>query len=451
MSQQSGKLHRELGILDVTAITAGIVIGAGVFIVTGIAAGFAGSLTWVAYAIGIVPVVLTGISTIFLNLMYPVEGGESYVYPTRIVSKPLGFLSGWGMWLAIIGPIAITAQAFISYVNALPGLNTALPVMIGAVVVTLLFGAINWTGIKTVKIVQNVLFLFMVAGIVVYIVLALPHMKGENIAAGSPGGFAGVMKAASLLLFSYAGLTLAADLGEEAKDPAKTITWGVILGALVPAVLYVASAFVSTAVMPWQEFAASDAPYAAVASTFMGPFGVIFIVLVAWAAILSSHNGEQAVAARIFFGLSRDRILGGKAASINSAGTPAFGLIATVILSIILITTGTIQLVAETIVAMFLYNWIITHVGVLMARRKYADLVDKLPGFYSKKAFLAVPVVGLAVSLYLLYLQGWKALAYAAVWMAVGLVVYYIGLSRDKENITTRMDDWPSEDYAENE
>ena len=447
MSKGSGKLHRELGILDVTAITAGIVIGAGVFIITGIAAQYAGSLTWVAYAIGIIPVILVGISTIFLNLMYPVEGGESYVYPTRIVSKPLGFLSGWGMWLAIIGPVAITAQAFISYLNAVPGSSGNIPVMIGAVVVTLVFFFINWMGLKTVKVVQNIFFLFMVAGIVVYIILSIPHMKTENIAMGSPMGFSGVMKAASLLLFAYSGLTLAADLGEEARNPAKTITWGIILGALIPAVLYILSAFVSTAVIPWETFAGADAPYAAVASEFMGPFGVLFIVIVAWAAILSSHNGEQAVAARIFFGLSRDRILGGKTSSINRFGTPAFGLIATCILSIILITTGTIQLVAEIIVAMFLYNWIITHVGVLMARRKYPDLVGKLPGLYSRKGFLILPAIGLVVSVYLLILQGWKALLYAAAWMALGFIIYLIGVRRDKKSIHALMEEWPSDRY----
>ena len=447
MSQNSGKLHRELGILDVTAITAGIVIGAGVFIVTGIAAKYAGALTWLAYAIGIIPVILVGVSTIFLNLMHPVEGGESYVYPTRIVSKPLGFLSGWGMWLAIIGPVAITAQAFISYLNALPGSEGTIPVIIGAVIVTVVFFLINWMGLKTVKVVQNILFLLMVAGIIAYIFLSLPHMKASNIALGSPTGFSGVMKATSLLLFSYAGLTLAADLGEEAKNPARTITWGIILGALIPAILYVVSAFVSTAVLPWEEFAASDAPYATVASTFMGPFGVVFIVIIAWAAILSSHNGEQAVAARVFFGLSRDKILGGRTSSINKFGVPAFGLIATAVLAIVLITTGTIQLVAEIIVSMFLYNWIITHLGVLMARRKYPDLVEKLPGFYSKKGFLVFPVIGLAVSVYLLYLQGWKALLYAAVWMVVGYIIYLVGVNRDKKKIHELMNEWPVDRY----
>jgi len=443
------QLHRQLGILDVTAITAGIVIGAGVFIITGIAAKYSGALTWVAYAIGIIPVLLVGLSTIFLNLLYPVEGGESYVYPTRLVSKPLGFLSGWGMWLALIGPVAITAQAFISYLNAMPGIPFQAQVMIGAVIVTIVFFVINLLGVKTVSIVQNILFLFMVAGILVYIILGLPHMKGANIAMGAPGGFGGVMKAASLLIFAYAGLTLAADLGEEAKDPAKTITWGVILGAVVPAILYVASAFVSTAVLPWQEFAEAGAPYAAVASTYMGGFGVAFIVLVAWAAILSSHNGEQAVGARVFFGLSRDKIFGGKITKLNRFGVPIVGLAGTAIIAIFLITTGTIQLVAEIIVAMFLYNWIITHVGVLMAPKKAPDFYAKLPGIYRKKGFMIFPIIGLIVSLYLMYLQGWKALLYFAIWMAVGLIVYFIGYGRKKEEISKLMEEWPRERYFE--
>ncbi len=447
MADAKRELKRQLGILDVTAITAGIVIGAGVFIITGIAAKYAGSLTWVAFAIGIIPVLLVGLSTIFLNLMYPVEGGESYVYPTRIVSKPLGFLSGWGMWLALIGPVAITAQAFISYVNALPGIPFKITIMAGAVVVTIVFFIINWIGIKVVSIVQNILFIFMVAGIVIYIILAIPHLNGANISMGSPMGFSGIMKAASLLIFAYAGLTLAADLGEEAKDPAKTITWGVILGAIIPAVLYVGSAFVSTAVMPWDKFAAADAPYAAVASTYMGPIGVTFIVIVAWAAILSSHNGEQAVGARILFGLTRDKIFGGKIVSINKFGVPSFALIATVVVTLFLIITGSIQLVAEIIVAMFLYNWIITHVGVIMAPKKYPDLYKKLPGMYQKKLFMIFPVIGILVSAYLLYLQGWKALLYGVIWMAVGLIAYFIGYLKKKEEVDKLMSEWPRERY----
>src|SRR6056297_271780 len=448
MSQEK-KLHRQLGILDVTAITAGIVVGAGVFIITGIGAKYAGALTWLSYAIGAIPVILAGLSTIYLNLMYSVEGGESYVYPTRIISKPIGFLSRWGMWLALIGPVAITAQAFISYLNAMPGLPFAAPMAIGAVMVTVLFFLINLMGVRFVSNIQNVLFIFMVIGILIYIVLGIPHMKAENIAMGSPMGFAGVMKGASLLIFSYAGLTLAADLGEETKDPAKTITWGIILGTLVPAFLYIVSAFVSTAIIPWDVFSASEAPYAAVASEYMGTFGVAFIVLVAWAAILSSHNGEQAVGARVFFGLSRDKIFGGKLVSFNKYGIPYIALLLTAIVAVFLILTGTIQLVAEIIVAMFLFNWIITHVGVLMASKKYPDMCKDIPGIYGKSWFKIFPTLGIIISVYLLYLQGWKALLYALIWMAVGLVVFYIGRSGKAEEVDKLMSEWPRDRYFE--
>ncbi|MGC9325899.1 MAG: APC family permease [Desulfomonilia bacterium] len=441
-------LRRELGVLGVTAITAGIVIGAGVFVITGIAAKYAGPLTWISYAIGAVPVILVGLSTVMLNLMYPVESGESYVYPTRVIHKYVGFLSGWAMWLALIGPVAITAKAFIMYTNALPGLQTQLNVIIGGVIVTLIFFIVNWLGIKTVSIIQNILFIFMVAGLAIYILLGLPNMSMENLTMASPMGFSGVWKGASLLIFAYAGLTLAADLGEEAKDPARTITWGIVLGVTIPAILYILSAFVSTGVIPWEEFANSDAPYATVAAKYMGSFGVTFIIIVAFAAILSSHNAEQTVGARILFGTSRDKILPKSFTSINRFGIPGNALILTAAVAIFLIVSGTIQLVAEIVVAMFLFNWIITHVAVIMAPKTQPILYEKAP--LKLNGWKAIfPWVGIIISVSLLLTQGWKALLYFVVWLAIGTVFYAIGYSQRKEEINKLIIEWPRDRYLE--
>ena len=446
MANGEKHLRKELGVLSVTSITAGIVIGAGVFVITGIAAKYAGALTWVSYAIGAVPVILVGLSTVMLNLMYPVEGGESYVYPTRIVNNYAGFLSGWAMWLALIGPVAITAKAFIIYVNALPGLDLKLNIVIGGVIVTLVFFIINWVGIKTVKVIQNILFLFMVAGLAIYIILGLPHLNSEYIAMAAPKGFSGVWKGASLLIFAYAGLTLAADLGEEAKDPARTITWGIILGVTVPAILYIGAAFVSTGVIPWNEFAESDAPFAAVAGKYMGAFGVTFIILVAWAAILSSHNAEQTVGTRILFGTSRDKILPKAFTAINKFGVPGSALILTAAVSIFLIISGTIQLVAEVVVAMFLYNWIITHVAVLMAPKTQPELFGNAP--LKLNGWKAIfPVLGIIISAALLIYQGPKALIYSAIWLAIGSVFYFIGYRSKKKEIDELISEWPRDRY----
>ncbi len=442
------KLRKELGLLDVTALTSGIVIGAGLFIVTGLGAKYAGSYVWLAYLIGAIPVFFAGLSTANLATFYPVEGGESYVYPSRLINRFIGFLSGWGMWFAVIGPIAITAKAFIEYLNELPNINNV-PIIGGAIAVILVFFIINYFGLKIFSPVQNILFLFMVAGILIFSIWGLFNLNLNLLGKTPPSGAGGIFKAASMLIFSYAGLTLGADVGEETKNPKKTLPLGIFLGLLVPVILYAFSSLVCVGVIPWDQFAADPAPYVAAAKSFMGPAGTIFIIIVAFAAILSSHNGEQAVATRIGFGLSRDKIISGKWAHINKYGIPDVALITTIVITIVLILTGTLELLVTIIVAMFLFNWLVTHIGVLMAQKKfpemYAESGFKLDGW--KKI---IPWLGIITTLYALYLQGTRAIIYAVIWFAVGAVIYYIGMKvGDKEEIIKLTEEWPGDRYMD--
>jgi APA family basic amino acid/polyamine antiporter len=196
------------------------------------------------------------------------------------------------------------------------------------------------------------------------------------------------------------------------------------------------------------EFAGSDAPFAAVAGKYMGTFGVTFIILVAWAAILSSHNAEQTVGTRILFGTSRDKILPQSFSAINKFGVPSNALILTAAVAIFLIISGTIQLVAEIVVAMFLYNWIITHVAVLMAPKTQPELYQnarfKLNGW---KAIF--PVAGIIISVALLVYQGPKALIYSAIWLAIGSIFYLIGYRSKKEEVDRLISEWPRDRYLE--
>jgi len=440
------ELRKELGVLDATSIVAGIVIGAGLFIITGIAAKYAGALVWLSYLIGAVPVILIGITTASLSTFYPVEGG-SYVYPSRILHPVLGFLTGWAMWLAIIGPVAITAQAFVNYLNALPGVSWRMSITAGAVLVTILFFVINYLGVKVVAKVQDVLFLFLVFGILAFSLWGLPHIHVSYLKLGSPLGWGGVLKAASLLIFAYAGITIATDIGEEVKTPS-VLPKAVLLGTLIPIVLYVLSSFVCVGVLPWYEFASAEAPYASAASKFMGSFGVIFIILVAWAAILTSHNGEQATAARVAFSLSRDKIVPGLH-KINKYGIPHVALIIGDAIAIFLIVTGTIELVAEIVVAAFLFEWIMFHLCIFFLPKKYPDMYEKTEFFKLEGWKLIFPAIGLAISVYFFILQGARPLAYFGVWLAIGLLIYYIRVSQNKEEIMALIREWPRGRYLE--
>jgi APA family basic amino acid/polyamine antiporter len=440
------RLRRELGVLETTSIVAGIIIGAGLFIITGIAAKYAGSLVWVSYLIGAVPIILIGLVTASLSTFYPVEGG-SYVYPSRILHPILGFLTGWSMWLAILGPVAITAEAFINYLNAFPGIPWKIPVKIGAILLTLLFFIINYLGIRLVAIVQDILFIFLVAGIFIFSFWGLPYINTSYLSLGSPRGWWGVFKAASLLLFSYAGITIATDLGEEVKRPS-VLPKAILLGLLLPIILYTLSSFVCVGVLPWYEFATSEAPYATAASVFMGPIGTAFVVLVAWAAILTSHNGEQATAARVAFGFSRDKILS-PLNKLNKYGIPHIALIVGDAIAIFLIATGTIELVAEIVVAAFLFEWIMFDLCIFFLPKKYPEIYRKTKFFKLNGWKLLIPATSLAISIYFLILQGTRALMYFGIWLAIGLLIYYIEMARNKEEIYRLVKEWPRGRYFE--
>jgi APA family basic amino acid/polyamine antiporter len=95
---------------------------------------------------------------------------------------------------------------------------------------------------------------------------------------------------------------------------------------------------------------------------------------------------------------------------------------------------------------MFLYNWIITHLAVIMSRSRYPDLYKNMPKRF-KGAFLIIPVLGIVVSGYLLILQGWKALLFAAIWMAVGAIVYFLRRAAKREEIDKLITAWPRDRY----
>lgn len=442
------RLRRELGVLDVTAITSGIIIGAGLFIVTGLGAKYAGSWVWLSYLIGAIPVILIGLTTANLSTFYPVETG-AYVYPSRIIHPIAGFLSGWAMFFGMISPVAITAGAFISYVNALPGVETGVPIVAGSIGVIAVFFALNYFGIKLVSRVQNVLYIGLIGGLLIFMFWGLPHVDGSLLSLAPPHGVGGIMKGASILIFSYAGLSLACDIGEETKNPARTLPLGIGIGVLIPIIVYVVPSLVCVGVVPWESFAESPVPFVTAAEAFMGPAGIIFVCVVAWLATLSSHNGEQAMAARIGFGLSRDKIISGLWARLNRYGIPHVALITAALVAVLLIVTGGLELLACMTVAMFLVEWLCFHISVIMAQKKFPEMYQK-SGFKLDGWKLIVPILGIGITVYALYLQGGRALGFGAIWLAIGALIYFVGMRvGDKEEIKKLLGEWPAGRYIE--
>ncbi|KNC18914.1 transporter [Arthrobacter sp. RIT-PI-e] len=222
MSQQPG-LRRALGGFDATTAGIGAMIGAGAFVVLAPATAAAGGL--LPYAVGIAAFVAycNAAATASLAVRYPSSGG-TYVYGREQLGPWPGFLAGWSFVTGKIASCAAMALTFGLYV--LPGAERAAAVaaVVGLTVVNLL-------GITRTALATRVIVSLVVPVLAFVVVVAFSSPRAPDSASTDAVGAGGVLQASALLFFAFAGYARIATMGEEVREPRRTIP-AAIFGAL---------------------------------------------------------------------------------------------------------------------------------------------------------------------------------------------------------------------------
>ncbi|MDQ0923239.1 APA family basic amino acid/polyamine antiporter [Pseudarthrobacter sp. W1I19] len=247
------QLQRKLGTFDATTIGLGSMLGAGVFVVFAPAAALAGNLLVVSVIIAGAVAYCNAVASAALASKYPTSGG-TYVYGRKQLGEWPGFLAGWGFVTGKTASCAAMALTFGSYVAG----SYAVPVAVAAVVA---LTVVNLLGITRTALLTRILLCVVLATLVFVAVAALagPHPVAAPGTA-APGASGGVLPAAGLLFFAFAGYARIATLGEEVKDPARSIPRA-ILGALASAfAIYLALALLLLNHLPGGRLAATKTP-----------------------------------------------------------------------------------------------------------------------------------------------------------------------------------------------
>jgi APA family basic amino acid/polyamine antiporter len=201
----------------------GSMIGAGVFATFGPAARAAGSGLLIGLAVAAVIAYCNAVASAQLAAVYPVSGG-TYVYGRETLGPWWGFTAGWAFVIGKTASCAAMALTFASYAVTGPEWVHRLTAL-GAVVA---LAALNYRGVaRTATATRVLVALTLVAlGVFVFAVLssgAVEFSRLGGLSSASPDGFYGVLQAAGLLFFAFAGYARIATMGEEVKDPARTI------------------------------------------------------------------------------------------------------------------------------------------------------------------------------------------------------------------------------------
>lgn len=309
-------LRRRLGVFDAVVIGLGSMIGAGVFAALAPAARAAGSGLLIGLAVAAVVAYCNATSSARLAARYPASGG-TYVYGRERLGDFWGYLAGWSF---VVGKTAsCAAMALTVGAYAWPGQAHA--VAVGAVVA---LTAVNCLGVQKSAWLTRVIVAVVLAVLAAVVTACLTGggVQASRLAPGTDATVSGVLQAAGLLFFAFAGYARIATLGEEVREPARTIPRAVPVALGITLIVYAAVGVTVLSVLGPARLADATAPLAEAVRAAGAPGLVPVVRAGAAVAALGSLLALLLGVSRTTLAMARDRHLPHALAAVH----PRFGV-----------------------------------------------------------------------------------------------------------------------------
>jgi len=451
-----------MGLAEATLIGVGAMVGAGIFVLTGIAAGVAGPALILAFALNGVIALTAGMSYAELGSTFPQAGG-GYAWAKLALPAPFGFLAGWMSCFSHSVAASLYALAFGAYFGrllagfgiGLPYVSEAMETKILAVLVVALFTFVNFRGSSETGRAGNLITLGQMVVLFVFVVAGLWALRGApqwptNFSPFFPKGMGGLLTAMGLTFVAFEGYEIIAQCGEEVRQPKRNIPRAILLSIAVVVPVYVLIAFVmlgatrvpggeaaGTAV--WQYLGGHAELAVLESAKQFAPGGIALLLLGGLFATTSALNATLYSSSRVSFAMGRDFNLPRQFALIHPQRRTPYGatLISSVVIVLMAVALPLEDVASATdITFMFLFAMINVSLVALRYQRPKVKRGFKVP-FHPY-----LPILSTCCLLFLAaYLFRFSATAWyvAAGWIAVGLVVFREYASkREKEETGAR-------------
>lgn len=291
-------LRRGVGLTGVVMFGAGTAIGVSIFSVLQPAAAVAGSGLLVAIMLGIVPMLLFATVYAWMASALPVSGA-SYEWPRRFLSPFAGFAIAWLRILSNVGALVVLARVLVNYL----GMAIDLPgTPIVAAAITLVFG-LNFVGVAVAAKAQTALMVMLIAVLALFVGSGSPHVSAAMIGPLFDGGGWAVLAAVPLLISLFLGIESAVEIGDEVRDPQRTIPLGIAIAVVLTALIYAAVAATALGLIGPAALAASKAPLLDAARVPLGAAALPIIVGAATVSILKTMNATALTFSRSIYAM----------------------------------------------------------------------------------------------------------------------------------------------------
>lgn len=456
-------LKRTLNATNLTTLGIGAIIGAGLFSITGSAAGYnAGPAVTISFVIAAIGCAFAGLCYAEFASMIPVAG-SAYTYSYATMGRMLAWIIGWDLVLEYAVGAATVSISWSRYlVKFLDYYNVHLPpslvmspfdtatladgsvvsglINLPAVFIVVVVSMLLIRGTQESSFVNNIIVILKVAVVLIFIGLGWSHVNPENYVPYIPTntgtfgeyGWSGIVRAAGIVFFAYIGFDAVSTAAQEAKNPKRDMPIGILASLAICTVLYILFAHVMTGLANYTEFKGQDgiAPVAvAIAKT---PYvwlkqGIILAILAGYSSVILVMLMGQS---RVFFSMSKDGFLPPIFSKVHPKfKTPWKSNILFCVFVSLFAAFVPARVVGEMTSIGTLLAFILVSIGIIVLRRTQPDA----PRSFRTPWVPLVPILGVLTCFGMmasLPLDTWMRLV---AWMALGFIIYFgYGKSRAK-------------------
>jgi len=433
------KLRRNIGTFGAASVGIANIIGAGIFVLSGLAAGIAGPAVILSFLIAGVIAMLTALSAAELS-SFITETGASYAYTKKAFGRFWSFLVGWFKYFDYMVGGAAVSVGFAAYLTSLFGLEGAVPMLIAAIGLPIILCVLNILGVKEATRTTSIMVLIKIFAIVLLLMVGGFYLSQHfDIGHYTPffaTGFGGMLNGAAVIFFVFIGFNTVTMMSEETKNPQKTIPRALILAFVVTFVLYMCIAFLLIGILDWQNESKDAHPLGSIAAVVSE--NRMFFDFISFSALIASGSvvlSSILGGTRASFAMGRDHLLPHQFDKISKRfGTPYFSII--VGGTIIVIFAGIFYDSIDTIASIVNFGSLFTYLFVNLSLIKLRRSQPQVERLFKVPLYPVVPIIGAASCIGLMYFLSDSAKIVSIAYAAIGLGIFFF-IYRKPNRIST--------------
>ena len=412
------KRSEGLSMFAAIAFAVGTMVGAGVFVLSGVVIDVAGPAAVLSYLLCAVIVTFSALSYATLASIFPEDGG-GYLFAKKMIGDYPGFIAGWAMYISLLIATSFVLLGFGIYLNLLLGIN--LDPRLGALGAVLLLTALNLRGLSEAGKLEVAMVVVKVSILILFIIGGVIQIQRTSFEPFLSQGPSGVFKGMTMVFFAYMGFQVISMMGGEIKESSKTVPKATLASVGIVALIYIGViiAVLSANLPAYNSESVFDA-----AVVLLGTSGGLIVALAATISTLSAANANIIGASRVTLEMASEKQIPGRFTRLKN-DQPVNSILLGGVITALLIIFGNLDFIVNLTNAAMLSTMVLVNLSAYMLIKQEKKMPPE-KNYFKMPMGTLFPILGIVTCIVMIVNLPVTSVILGIAALLIGSVIYVL-------------------------